>query len=300
MKYTIIIDGGLGRVITSIPALEKFVIKNPDTNIIVYGWAGIIMGNKFLSDKIFDNNTKGIYCKIKDTKILKPEPYFNSDYLNGKISLIQAWNQEINGCNELLDVPKIHLKTEEIRKFSSYRQTYHRKIIAFQPFGSTANIQDNSVTDNTLRSLDVNTTKGIVAAIKKQGYGIWLITDKSIPFLNGTDFIQAWPTSDREMAAMMHHCDYFIGIDSSGQHIARSLNKPGTVIMGGTNTINTTYPDYFNIVNDRPDKTYMPYRVAEFDWWLSETINNDIMVFDDKKIKQICSDILKHIKKTCK
>jgi hypothetical protein len=44
----------------------------------------------------------------------------------------------------------------------------------------------------------------------------------------------------------------------------------------------------------------MPYRLTDFDWWLSETLNKDCMNFDDKEIKNITSNILKHIKKTTK
>lgn len=300
-KKTIIIDGGLGRVITAIPALEKFVKKNPDSVILVYQWLPIIFGNKVLSKVSYDAlHVKGIFDIIKHTKIVKPEPYYNSDYINGKISLLDAWNQEINGDNESMSIPKIELRQDEIQLGYSIRKTYHRKIIAFQPFGSTAVIDENGVKDNTLRSLDVKTTQAIVKSLKQQGYGIWLMIDKNVPFLNGSDFSSLYSTNIREIAAAIYNCDYFIGIDSAGQHIARSFNKPGTIIMGATNTKNVTYSDHFNILNEHEEKEYMPYRLTDFDWWLSETLNKDIMTFDDKKIKEFTSNILKHIKKTTK
>lgn len=301
MNTTLIIDGGLGRTITAIPALEKFVKKNPNTIVLVYNWVPILFGNKVLSKVSHDAlHVKGIFEQIKNTKIMKPEPYYNSDYLNGKINLIDAWNQEINGDKETMPIPKIEVRNDETERASIIRKSYHRKVIAFQPFGSTSVIGDNEVKDNTLRSLDVKTTQAIVKALKQQGYGIWLMVDKNIPFLNATDFINHFPTNIRDVAATIKNCDYFLGIDSSGQHIARAFNMPGTVIMGGTNTTNVTYSDHFNIINDTEDKEYMPYRLTDFDWWMSETLNNEIMNFNDKKIKEITTNILKHIKKTTK
>lgn len=300
-KKTLIIDGGLGRVITAIPALEKYVTKNPNTVILIYQWLPIIFGNKILSKVSYDAlHVKGLFDLIKDTKIIKPEPYYNTDYLNGKISLLDAWNQEINGDSESMPVPNIVLRNDEIQQASQLRRTYHRKVIAFQPFGSTAVIDENGVKDNSLRSLDHKTTQQIVKALKLQGYGIWLMTDKNIPFLNGTDFISYYTQNIREVAAAINHCDYFLGVDSSGQHLARAFNKPGTIIMGGTNTKNVTYPDHFNILNDNEERVYMPYRLTDFDWWLSETLNKDCMNFDDKEIKNMTCNILKHIKKTTK
>lgn len=303
MITTLIIDGGLGRVLTAIPALEKFVRNNPNTQIIISSpptmlFTDLLYSNKILSKHVFDSNTKGIFEKIKDTKIQKPDPYFNSDYLNGKINLIDAWNQEINNDKETMSTPKLELKKDEIDYFAKTRNQIQGKLIAFQPFGSSLEFVENDIRDPTMRSLTIYATNQITLALREQGYNIWLMTDKNIPTLSINQYFQFYPKSAREIAAMIYHCDYFVGIDSLGQHIARFLQKPGTVIMGGTNATNVTYPDYFNILNNDDTKTYMPYRISEFDWWVSQVLNDDIMQFSDKKIKKICNKIIKHIHKT--
>lgn len=295
---TLIIDGGLGRVITAIPALEKFVKKNPDSIIITYGWTAALFGNKILSNKILDSATKNLYERIKDTKIYKPEPYFNSDYLNGKISLADAWNQEINGDREKMPIPKLYVKKDEVRRTQVKKPG--KKVIAFQPFGSTAEVKDNEVIDGTYRSLNVKFCKEIISALRNEDYTIWLMTDKVVPFIKEHEVLNYFPKDLREVVAAVSQCDYFLGIDSSGQHIARAFNIPGSVIMGGTNTTNVTYPDFFNIVNDRENRSYMPYRVAEFDWWLSEIYNDKIMDFTDQEMKLMAKDIVRHIKKSSK
>jgi ADP-heptose:LPS heptosyltransferase len=298
MKTTLIIDGGLGRVITAIPALEVYVENNPDTIILTNFWTSLFWGNKKLTKHVFDVSTKGIFDVIKYTKIVKPEPYHNSDYLQGKIHLMDAWNVEINNSTDKLPIPKIYLTKTELNNMSFIRNNYYTKIIAFQPFGSTAAFDQSGVLDNSQRSLNRETTEKIIKMLKDEGYGIWLMSDKVVPFLDYSNLMGVGSSNLREVFGLLYHCDYFLGIDSCGQHMSRALNIPGTVIMGGTNTINVTYPDYFNILNHRDDREYMPYRIAEFDTALSELSNHDIMDFTDKEIHLMCKNIKKHIAKT--
>lgn len=300
MKKTLIIQGDLSKVLTAIPALEKFVINNPDCTIIIYEYIALFWGNKILVNNIFDSNTKDNYQRIKNTKITKPDPYLNSDFLNGKISLIDAWNQEINGNKEHLSFPSIHLQEYEKIIGTSVRKNYFSKVIAFQPFSNDVEFFEGQIKDKSCKSLNVKTCKELVKKIKNQGYGLWLITDREVPVLNSSDFINIWPSDPRAYAAIMSQCDYFVGVDGSGQHLARSFNLPGTVIMGGSNTVNNTYPDHFNILNDKPNRDYMPVGLAEFDRYLAEANNDSILSFDDNEIKELCNNVIKHIKKSTK
>jgi len=301
MKFdtTLLIDGGLGRTITAIPALEKFVKKNPSTCIINYGWTPILFGNPILTDRVFDSQTKGLFNRIKDSKIIKIEPYYNSDYINGRINLADAFNQDINNDKEKMPVPKIYLSEQELRNGKVVKKGIN-KTIAFQPFGSTAQIKDDIVEDNTLRSLNRETTEAIVKFLKSEGYNIYLITDKMIPWLNKNDFVDYAAPFVRELSAAISHCDYLIGVDSSAQHIARSYNIPGTIIVGGTNPVNISYPDFFNLYNHDKNRTYMPYRITDFDFWLSEVQNANILNFDSKKIKDCVNNIKAHLRKHIK
>lgn len=299
IETTILIDGGIGRTITAIPALEKFVTKNPNTYIITHGWTPIILGNPILTNYVFDNSTKNLFHRIKDSVILKPEPYFNSDYLNGKINLADAFNQVINHDKEKMYVPKLYLAQQEIKNTNVVKKGT-TPTIAFQPFGSTAVITQDNVEDNTLRSLNKQTTLEIIKLLKSEGVNIFLVTDKQIPWLQRSDFVDYYPNNIRDLAATIYNCDYFIGIDSSAQHIARCFDKPGTVIIGGTNPINVTYPDHFNLFNHDSNRVYMPYRISDFDFWLGEIQNANILNFDNKKMKDCIANIKKHLRKALK
>ena len=58
MNTTFIIDGGAGRVINSIPALEKYYKLNPedDFNIIVHGWESVFWSNSKLQKRVFGSH----------------------------------------------------------------------------------------------------------------------------------------------------------------------------------------------------------------------------------------------------
>jgi hypothetical protein len=88
--------------------------------------------------------------------------------------------------------------------------------------------------------------------------------------------------------ALISECDYFLGVDSVGQHIARALNKKGLVIMGSTFEKNISYPDYFTFYrNKNKNPSYVPIRLVDFDGMFVSRENDDIMNFDDTQIREI-------------
>ena len=300
MKTTFIIDGGLGRQITAIPALEKFVAKNPDTTIVTHFWTPIFWGNCLLAPKVFDSNTKGLFERIKDSKIVKPEPYYNTNYINDKISMADAFNEEINGDNEKMPPPRIYLSSTELKNGKNIARQNGKKVICFQPFGSTAKFENNDIIDQTVRSLSKEATLQMINMIRSDGFDIALFDDRDIPFLDRSKFLNIRNLDCRVWAAVIANCDYFVGVDSAGQHIARAFNKPGTVIMGGTSELNTSYTDHFTIIKKPGDRKYMSYRLCDFDYWLSELENTNLMTYTIDEINKITQNILKDVRTKCK
>ena len=65
--------------------------------------------------------------------------------------------------------------------------------------------------------------------------------------------------------------------------------------MGGTSAVNVTYPGHFQILNNLPC-TYHPYRIAEFDAYLAELNNSNIMEFDSATSQTYIDSIIQDIK----
>ena len=85
------INGGAGRVITSIPALEKFHEENPDDDFVIVceGGTDFFKGHPTLYRKTYDVWHKNLFeDKLKDRICKTPEPYRVFEYYNatGKFS----------------------------------------------------------------------------------------------------------------------------------------------------------------------------------------------------------------------
>ena len=73
MKKVFILDGGAGRVICALPALEKYIMSHPeeDVKIIIHGWDNLVWGNPLLQDITFSADTKGVFdLVIKNADII--------------------------------------------------------------------------------------------------------------------------------------------------------------------------------------------------------------------------------------
>ena len=72
MKTTFIITGGAGRVITAIPALEKYQRLNPkdDFKVIVHGWDCLYWSHPILQTRTFGISQKGLFDSIIRNSII--------------------------------------------------------------------------------------------------------------------------------------------------------------------------------------------------------------------------------------
>ena len=287
MKKTLIIDGGLGRNVAAIPALEEFVKRNPDSYIITSYWTGIFWGNKLLTDRIFDASTKGLFDKIKDTKIIKPEPYYNTDFINNKISIAEAFNREINGEDVTIKKPKLYFSKSELYNAKA-RIDPSKKTIVYQPYGSTAKYIAGEVVDETLRSLNKKNSLELMQCLIDKGFQVIVFDTKGVEELNGCENLNT--VQYRECAAVIANADYFLGVDSCGQHIAYAMDVPGATFFGGTSEINFGYPDWFTTIVKDTNRKYVPFRLCDFDTWMINVYNDGIMEFDD--MKEICHGVL--------
>ena len=147
MNKVFMIDGGAGRVIASIPALEHYVMSHPDENIkiFVHGWDTLFWSNKLLQPLTFNSVDKGSFNNhIKNAdQVISPEPYRLPAYFNQQASLSEAFDIIINGKNNNLSHPKLYLSKSEILSaqktvFDIKKNTNKSKLIVIQPFGSTA------------------------------------------------------------------------------------------------------------------------------------------------------------------
>jgi len=263
-KFTINLNGGIGRVICAVPALEAFVEKYPNTKIITYA-PELFAANSILEDKVYSYTHKNIFEDwIKHSTFLSPEPYQNKNYYNQKIHLTQAFAEELKvDIKNYINNPRLHItKYEENIAYPAieFAKTFkHQHTVVFQPAGVSFNPETGI--DTLGRSLSMPNIEEILLYLSKH-FNLIVMSDNDC-----FDKPEQWYTpknfSIRDWSLIIGNSDYFIGIDSVGQHIAHSMQVPGTVILGTTFKENVTYSDWFNIIEFYTDKKYQPIRIIE-------------------------------------
>jgi ADP-heptose:LPS heptosyltransferase len=302
MHTTFLIDGGAGRLVTAIPALEKFAINNPDDDfrILTAAWESLYWAHPLLQKKTFNVNQKGVFdLHIKDRRLVVPEPYHTHGYYNQKLHLTEAFDEEINKTDDHTDLDKPNLYVTKTERLSIQnliteikKEKKKKKLVVIQPYGSGMQLVGDRPLDNSYRSLDVDFALQLIHAISKE-HAVVYFGDKNFYHPGDSYSVNLFDKGDdmRMYMALIAECDYFIGVDSLGQHIARAFNKPGTVIMGSTFEENVSYKDHFKIYRNNFGPSYVPIRISGIDSEFATNINQNTMDFTQEDIKKIVEGI---------
>jgi len=307
MKKVIFVNGGAGRVISSLPALEELDRRGELAGIICEGGMEVFLGHPTLQDKAFDVNQKGIFEDlIKHNMCVSPEPYRDHEYYNQRSSLQQSFWWEIVGERLAKNVKPTFVlnKNEEMAALniiSQVKQQHQKeKTIVIQPFGRSSQMGAGVVYDQSSRSLEQSTFIELVGELSKE-YNMIYMGEHKLNVVNLPLFQPPEQIPFRVWAAIIEEADYFIGCDSVGQHIAYAFDKPGSVILGSTFAVNVSFPDHFNIIEKKDAvKRYSPIRIAGFASEEADRLNDTLMDFSKEELKAIIANIKTHIEKTTK
>lgn len=299
MNKAFFINGGAGRVLCSIPALETYAETHDNFVIVAEGWGEFYACSKILRDKTFPVQHKNLFEDyLKDKEIVTPEPYRLNAYFNQRCNLIQAFDMLINDLDEIPKSRKINIELNKQEQITGHnivnevRETLKKdKVIVFQPFGSTIKAEGNFIFDSSGRSFELTNVYAIIEELKKS-YGIIVMSQIPIPGWEKLGIAMPQNTSLTQWSGIINAADYFLGCDSVGQHVAHALNKPTTVVIGSTYPENISYPNEksFTIIDNAKDKRkYSPIRMT-FDE-CCDRHNEELMILNDTTIKQIYKSI---------
>ena len=300
MTTVITLDGGLGRIITSIPALLKYHKNHPDEEwyITIPGWDFITWGFPELQERTFSPDTKGVFnLFLKADRVISPEPYRLPAYYRNEISLREAFDVCINDSTDHSDLPPMQLNLSMQEKRTAYdiikrsKKKPQGKTIVIQPYGSTATPHPSGVFDDSLRSMPKKMLDYFIDNLSK---------NYNLIYMGAKDFhdIRTYkPDPDpslREWAAIIEAADYFIGCDSCGQHMCKAFDKKASVMITGTHKTNTTYNDFHIIERDVP---YFPdsMRISGFHAHMASRLNEPRIQFTQEEIEKAYQEIVENI-----
>jgi ADP-heptose:LPS heptosyltransferase len=297
MNTTFILDGGAGRLVTAIPALERYAIENPedDFRVLTAAWESLYWSHPILQNKTYNINQKGVFeLHMKNRRVIHPEPYSTYEYYNQKKHLIECFDQLINHTENHteLDKPNLYITKQEddaAKKLimSAVQKTGKSKVIVFQPYGSGMKIAPDRPYDESHRSLDVDFALKLIYNMSKE-HTVIFFGDSQLRHPGDSYSISYDEGSDLRMyMSLISNCDHFVGIDSVGQHIARSFNKPATIILCSTFAENVSYPDKFNIYRNKHLPVYVPIRISQIDCDFANNLNYKTTLLDETDIHNI-------------
>ena len=301
------INGGAGRVITSIPAFEAYEKENPNDDFIIVCEAGtdFYKGHPTLHKRAYDTWHKGLFESfIKERNCVSPEPYRVWEYYNQECSLAQAFDIEINnkGLRDVI-IPSVYLnkieKAQGENVIKEVKETTGKdKVIVIQPFGRTT---EEDLIDVTSRSFRAEDMLDIANELKKD-FAVILMSEIQLNMKNTKDdnipIAQPQIPDIRVWAGVIDAADHFLGCDSVGQHIAKALNTQSTVVIGSTYPINTSYVDdksvtIFDIGKDM--RVYSPIRITNEEE--PDRVNDKCMDLSKSQTKDIVDSIRKKLGK---
>jgi hypothetical protein len=301
------INGGAGRVITSIPALEKYAENHDDFVIVAEGGMNFYKAHPVLHKYTYDNWHKNLFeDKIKDRDCVTPEPYRMWHYYNQKCSIAQAFDMEINGLDEPRDLPapKIKLtKAEAISAINTVEEvkakTGKDKVIVIQPFGRGVQVQGEYIIDTTSRSFHLSYLVEIINNLRED-YGVIIMSEFQFPIDVDTSRTPCgWPQTDiRTWAGIIEQADHFLGCDSVGQHIAKAVGTTATAVIGSTYPINISYPEdpSFDIIDlGEENRIFSPIRLTTEDY--QDMMNDECMEMTKEDIQKVISSCRKRLGK---
>jgi hypothetical protein len=312
MKKAFFINGGAGRVLCAIPALESYKQNvDPDVVIVAEAWDELFMASPVLRDNIYPITQKDLFVdKLKDREIISPEPYRLNSYFNQKCNLIQAFDILIN--QNTIDIPETKGFNLEISKHdqvngynlveSIKQSTNKEKCIVFQPFGSGATKEGDFIIDSSGRSFELCDIYDILEELSKY-YAVIIMSTIGIPPKNNNVMNVAIPenVSLLQWMGIIKASDYFLGCDSMGQHYANALDKPATIVIGSTFPENISYPNNKNftiIDNGKEKRRYIPMRLTPD--YQGERNNEDLMILEKETKNAIIKSITNKLGKPSK
>lgn len=306
------INGGAGRVICSIPAFELYAAENPEDDFVIVceGGTDFFKGHPTLHDRVYDHWHKGLFDQfIKDRDCVSPEPYRIWEYYNQKCSLAQAFDLEINnqGLREL-PAPKLILNkmemvngagiVEEVKSVSGFD-----KALVVQPFGRSVDNVGGFIVDPTSRSFQLNNIVEIINILKKE-YAVIIMSELPVDLADPNSqnpVAQPQIPDMRIWAGVINAADHFLGCDSLGQHIVKSLGKTATVVCGSTFPINISYPgdkDFDIIDVGEGRRIYSPIRLTMDEQ--RDRANDEVMEMNKSQIDAVLSSVRKRLGKSNK
>lgn len=299
------INGGAGRMISAVPALEKYLEQSDDKDFIIVceGGTDVFKGHPKLDDRAYDIWHKGLFKDyLRNRDIVTTEPYRVWEYYTQQCSIAQAFDIQINNVGVRdLPMPTLRLSKDELlsgrQVVSEVKKKLKKdKLVVFQPFGRGVEYIDETLVDRTARSFELKDVKSIIKKLQANNYAVIMMSEFKLDLADAKlkeEVAMPENVNWRIWAAIIKYADHFLGCDSLGQHLAHVVEKESTVILGSTFPINVSYPQckYMEVLDmGEVNREYSPIRILPDE--RVDRMNENIMSMTDDITTLVVNHVL--------
>jgi len=256
-KYSIFhIEGGLGKHVAATAVARCIKNNHPDRKlVIVCAYPEVFLNLDFIDRVYRIGNAPYFYqdfIQDKDVLIFKHEPYFSTDHILKKTSLIENWckvyDLEYKG-----ELPELAFNLRQ-KQLGFNKWSRQRPIMVIQTNGGP--LTDQPYPYSWTRDIPY-TVASQLAQYFSQDYHIIQICRNQTNILQGVEAITE-PMSNMDLLSLLLVSQKQILIDSALQHAAVALNRPSTVLWVATSPKVFGYEMHNNIQATLPTDVKLP------------------------------------------
>lgn len=236
-KLAVMLDGGLGRVLCAIPALQE-LSKQHELVVVSGGWLSAFQGSGLT---VYPMKLANQADLLDGFRIIKPEPYWELCYRNGTMNLVEAFNASLG----VKTTAKVPFETDTRSVGSIVKSS--KPILILQPHGAGG--------EADTRSMLLEEVVSVVNEYKET-HNIFIV---------GTPFKYNFPKEHAQQVEKLtegayirtiQNCDLFVGCDSSGLHIAAAAGVKHIAYLATTSGVR-----YYDDTDKRIRKGYEDMRL---------------------------------------
>jgi len=285
-KYSLFhIEGGLGKHVAATAVAQCIKNNHPDRDLIVVCAYPEIFLNLTFIDRVYRIGATPYFyqdfVENQDTLIFKHEPYFTTEHIQKKCSLIESWCK-VFGLDYSGEMPSLVFNVRQ-QQFGFKRWKRDRPVMVLQTNGGP--LKDQPYSYSWTRDIPMPLAEKIVSTFSNHFHIIQICRNQD-QAIHGVEVITE-QLSNMELFSLLLFAQKRVFIDSCLQHAAAALRAPSTVLWVGTSPKIFGYKMHSNITASLPTNVKLPDSYIfdyNFHGMLHECPLLDLNIFDDSEV----------------
>lgn len=259
-KYSLfVIEGGLGKHIAATAVAKCIKNNHPDRKLIIAcAWPQVFLNLDFV-DKVYRLGATPYfyqtYVEDKDSLLFKHEPYFTTEHIHKKLSLVENWCKLYNLKFDN-EKPVLRFNLIEQEKALSFVKENNKPIFLIHTHGGMYQPAEGALPYRWARDMPFNIAQAVADKYSSQ-YHVVQVTRQESSAIKGATVINQ-PLDAMTLLSLVGVSSKRLLIDSCLQHAAAALEMPASVLWIATSPKVFGYSIHDNLKAEIPKDFKLP------------------------------------------